>query len=103
MTILRRASVAITSTSAVMPGALPAEWRFALMATHPTSPLSYRVSPVASVSGNGGVPPLPGTTKLSRSFGEQRGHAVRPDFLMELRCALWVSPPSITAFGLPAL
>jgi hypothetical protein len=23
--------------------------------------------------------------------------------LIELRCALWVSPPSITAFGLPAL
>ncbi len=40
---------------------------------------------------------------LSRSFGEQHGHAVRPDFLIELRCALWVSPPSITAFGLPAL
>jgi hypothetical protein len=28
---------------------------------------------VAPVSGNDGVPPLPGTTKLSRSFGEQRG------------------------------
>jgi len=39
-TILRRASVAITSTSAVMRGALPAKWRFALAATHPTSPLS---------------------------------------------------------------
>jgi hypothetical protein len=24
-------------------------------------------------------------------------------FLIELRCALWASPPSITAFGLPAL
>jgi len=35
---------------------------------------------VASVSDKGGVPPLPGTTKLSRGFGEQRGHAVRPDF-----------------------
>ena len=58
---------------------------------------------VTSVSGNGGVPPLPGTTKLSRSFGEERGHAVRPAFLFELRYALWVSPPSITAFGLPAL
>jgi hypothetical protein len=32
------------STSAVMPGALPAEWRFALVAAHPTSPLFYRVS-----------------------------------------------------------
>jgi hypothetical protein len=32
--------VFVTSTSAVMPGALPAEWRFALVATHPTSPLS---------------------------------------------------------------
>jgi hypothetical protein len=39
-TILRRASVVATSTSAVMPGALPVEWRFALVATHPTSPLS---------------------------------------------------------------
>jgi len=58
---------------------------------------------VASVSGNGGVTPLPGTIKLSCSFCEQRGHAVRPDFLIELRCALWVSPPGITAFGLPAL
>ena len=26
------------------------------------------------------------------AFGEQRGHAVRPAFLFELRCALWVSP-----------
>ena len=24
-------------------------------------------------------------------------------FLIDLRCALWASPPSITAFGLPAL
>jgi hypothetical protein len=40
MTNLQRASVATISTSAVMPGALPAEWRFALVATHPTSPLS---------------------------------------------------------------
>jgi hypothetical protein len=24
-------------------------------------------------------------------------------FLIELRCALWASPPSITAFGWPAL
>ena len=40
---------------------------------------------VASVSGNGGVPSLPITTKLSRSNGQQRGHAGRPDFLIELR------------------
>ena len=66
-----------------------------------TAYLSRESAP--SVSVNGGVPPLPITTKLSRSFDEQRGHAVRPDFLIELRCALWVSPPSITAFGLPAL
>jgi hypothetical protein len=58
---------------------------------------------VAFVSGQCGVPQWPSTTKLSRSFDEQRGHAVWPDFLIELRCALWVSPPSITAFGLPAL
>jgi hypothetical protein len=44
MTILRRASGTATSTSAVMPGTLPDEWRFALMAAHPTSPLSYCVS-----------------------------------------------------------
>jgi hypothetical protein len=35
--------VAATSTSAVMPGTLPAEWRFALVAAHPTSPLSIFV------------------------------------------------------------
>ena len=58
---------------------------------------------VALVSGQCGVPQWPGTTKLSRGFGGQRGHAVRPAFLFELRCALWVSPPSITAFYLPAL
>jgi hypothetical protein len=34
----------VTSTSAVMPGTLPAELRFALVAAHPTSPLSYLVS-----------------------------------------------------------
>jgi len=34
----------ISATSAVMPGVLPAEWRFALVATHLTSPLSYRMS-----------------------------------------------------------
>lgn len=32
------------STSAVMLGALPSELRCALVVTHPTSPLSYRVS-----------------------------------------------------------
>jgi hypothetical protein len=36
--------VALTSTSAVMPGAMPADWRFALVAAHPTSPLCYCVS-----------------------------------------------------------
>ena len=58
---------------------------------------------VALVSGQCGVPQWPSTTKLSRSFGGQRGHAGRPVFLIELRCALWASPPSITAFVLPAL
>ena len=58
---------------------------------------------VALVSGQCRVPQWPGTTKLSRSFGGQRGHVGRPVFLIELRCALWASPPSITAFGLPAL
>jgi hypothetical protein len=58
---------------------------------------------VVLVNGQCGVPQWPGTTKLSRSYVEQRGHAVRPDFLIDLRCAPWVSPPSITAFGLPAL
>jgi hypothetical protein len=32
------------STSAVIPGARTAEWRCALVAVHPTSPLYYRVS-----------------------------------------------------------
>jgi len=36
-------SLRVTSTSAVMPGTLPAERRFALVAAHPTSPLCYRV------------------------------------------------------------
>jgi hypothetical protein len=58
---------------------------------------------VALVSGQCGVPQWPGTTKLSRGFDQQRGHAGRPVFLIELRCALWASPPSITAFVLPAL
>jgi len=58
---------------------------------------------VALVSGQCGVPQWPGTTRLSRGFGQQRGHAGRPVFLIELRCALWASPPSITAFVLPAL
>ena len=40
--------------------------------------------------------------EASRGFGHQRGHAGRADFLFELRCALWVSPPHITAFVLPA-
>ncbi|OLP06846.1 hypothetical protein BLL52_1592 [Rhodoferax antarcticus ANT.BR] len=35
---------------------------------------------VVLVSGQCGVPQWPGSTKLSRSFDEQRGHAVRPDF-----------------------
>jgi hypothetical protein len=34
----------VVSTSAAMLGALPAEWRFALVAAHPTSPLSIFVS-----------------------------------------------------------
>ena len=50
-----------------------------------------------------GLPPCTGTTKLSRSLGGQRGHAARPAFLFEPRCALGASPPSITAFVLPAL
>lgn len=58
---------------------------------------------VALVSGQCGVPQWPDTTKLSRGFGKQRGHAGRPVFLIERRCALWASPPSITAFVLPAL
>jgi len=35
---------------------------------------------VALVSGQCGVPQWPGSTKLSRGFGEQRGHAGRPVF-----------------------
>ena len=44
-----------------------------------------------------------GITKLLRDYGGQRGHVKRLVFLIELRCVLWASPPSITAFGLPAL
>lgn len=58
---------------------------------------------VALVSGQCGVPQWPGTTRLSRGVGGQRGHAGRPVFLIELRCALWANPPNITAFVLPAL
>ena len=58
---------------------------------------------VVLVSGQCGVPQWPGTTMLSRSFGGQRGHAGRADFLFERRYALWVSSPNITAFVLPAL
>ena len=41
------------------------------------------------------------STLCTRSH--QRGHAARPAFLIGLRCALWVSPPNIPAFVLPAL
>ncbi|MFZ2392280.1 hypothetical protein, partial [Rhodoferax sp.] len=41
---LSSGALSVTSTSAVMPGALPAEWRCALVAAHPTSPLCYCVS-----------------------------------------------------------
>ena len=58
---------------------------------------------VALVSGQCGVPHWPGAAKLPRGFGGQRSHAGWPAFLFELRYALWVSPPSITAFYLPAL
>jgi hypothetical protein len=34
----------VAPNSAVMPGALPVEWRCALVAAHPTSPLSIFVS-----------------------------------------------------------
>ncbi|MBK6385312.1 MAG: hypothetical protein IPF71_00050 [Rhodoferax sp.] len=69
----------MTSTSAVMPGALPAERRFALVASPNITALLLRDS-VALVSGQCGVPQWPGTTKLSRGVGEQRGHAGRPVF-----------------------
>jgi hypothetical protein len=35
---------------------------------------------VVLVSDQCGVPQWPGTTKLSRGFGQQRGHAGRPVF-----------------------
>ena len=35
---------------------------------NPTSPLYFARCPVGSVSGHGGVPPCPGTTRLSRVF-----------------------------------
>ena len=65
-----------------------------------TTPYSSRCS-VGSASGKGGVPPLPRNTKLSHSALYQRGHARRSAFLLERRCALWGSPPGITA--LPGL
>ena len=45
---------------------------------------------VALVSGQCGVPQWPGTTKLSRGVGRQRGHAGRPVFL--LNCAARCGP-----------
>ena len=44
----------------------------------PTSPLDFFWQAVDQVSGKGGLPPLPGTTKLSRSFLHQRGHVPPP-------------------------
>ena len=45
------------------------------------------------VSGQGGVPPWPGPTMLSRSVGLQRGHAVAPP-ITRARCALCGAPAS---------
>ena len=45
---------------------------------------------VALVSGQCGVPQWPGSTKLSRGVGQQRGHAGRPVFLIE--CAARCGP-----------
>lgn len=64
----------VTSTSAVMPGAL----RAGGSAPNITA-LLLRES-VALVSGQCGVPQWPSTTKLSRGVGEQRGRAGRPVF-----------------------
>lgn len=49
-----------------MSGTLPIHRRFALVAAHPTSPLSYLRESVALVSGQCGVPQWSGTTRLSR-------------------------------------
>ena len=49
-----------------MPGALPADWRCALVAAHPTSPLDRVRCSAVPASGHGGVPPCSSTTRLSR-------------------------------------
>jgi len=54
VTILRRASGSAPSTSAVTPGALSAEWRFALVATHPTGVYTLHMAP-APPNHNGAV------------------------------------------------
>ena len=63
-----------------MPGALPAEWRFARGGNAPNITAFVSRESVALVSGQCGVPQWPGNTKLSRGFGGQRGHAGRPVF-----------------------
>ncbi len=52
-----------TSTSAVMPGTLPAEWRCALRVSPPNITALLLRESVASVSGQCGVPQWPGSTR----------------------------------------
>ena len=62
-----------------MPVALPARLRCALAATRPTSPLAFVRCSVVSVSGQGGVPPCPSCTRLSRGYRCAHGvHPLRP-------------------------
>lgn len=80
--------------SAVMPGALPAERRCALVAAHPTSPLFIVRCSVGSVSGHGGVPPCPRVTRLSRGMrGSCSTRPLRPPASLLHNAAL----PSVPA------
>ena len=79
VTILRRASIATTPTIAVMSGTLPAEWRFALWATHPTSPLSVcqRCNDSQRPRRNTAPARRHATACERKCHLDQRGHAVR--------------------------
>jgi len=77
-----------------MPGALPVEWRCALGSAHPTSPLNRVRCSVVSASGQGGLPPCPRTTKLSRGVcGSCGPRPLRPPALLLHNAAL----PSVPA------
>ena len=65
----------------------PAKLRCALLASAPNIAAVRCCELVVQVSGHGGVPPRPGTTKLPRAFVMPRGQAARTA-AFGLRCAL---------------